>query len=62
MARQEIHSKNDPGGDYNFRWKDELAELESVKSKDMWNPENILEIRSRLVEDFGVEEYRPTSK
>lgn len=55
----DIHKRNRSGGDYNSRWKEELADLEEFKPRNEWTADDILEIRDRLTGEFGIDGFRP---
>jgi len=55
-----VHSPKRTGGDFNARWKEELARLEEAKpNPKTWTPEDVLTIRNRLAKEFDIEKYRP---
>ena len=52
-----IHKRNRFGGDYNTRWREELALLDPDKTK--WTKQDILAIRDKLTKEFGIDKYKP---
>jgi RHS repeat-associated protein len=56
----DLHKRNRPGGDFNQRWKDEIEALRERKPDPAtWTPDDIVNIRDRLVDEFDIEKYRP---
>ena len=58
-----IHSRSRPGGDFNTRWKEEVRQLEARKpDRTTWTLDDILGMRKRLVEEFGIDRYQPNHR
>ena len=62
LGESGIHNPNRPGGDYNYRWREELRALEEARpNRSTWTAEDITSIRDKLVREFNIERYRPNA-